>query len=137
MSVGSGSLGAEEAGPPTGRTGKTREAVEPETVLVGRCPPRAGVLQRREQHGQNFQLSGGASAFLCASENLTAIVLTVCVEPPQILLQKSTLGDRADEMEALLKRHDAFEKLLNSQDDKVRVLLVLVRPGLQNTRIHS
>lgn len=44
----------------------------------------------------------------------------VCVEPPQILLQKSTLGDRADEMEALLKRHDAFEKLLNSQDDKVR-----------------
>lgn len=26
-------------------------------------------------------------------------------------------------MEALLKRHDAFEKLLNSQDDKVRVLL--------------
>ncbi|XP_056867453.1 spectrin beta chain, non-erythrocytic 5 isoform X2 [Takifugu flavidus] len=37
----------------------------------------------------------------------------------EILLQKSALGDRADEMEALLKRHDAFEKLLNSQDDKL------------------
>lgn len=77
MSVGSGSSGAEEAGPPTGRTGQTREAVEPETVLVGRYPPGAGVLQRREQHGQNFQLSGGAPAFLCASENLTAVLLSV------------------------------------------------------------
>ena len=39
--------------------------------------------------------------------------------PPQILLQNSTLGNTVDETEGLIKRHEAFEKLLSSQEDKV------------------
>ncbi|XP_076022140.1 spectrin beta chain, non-erythrocytic 5 [Genypterus blacodes] len=36
----------------------------------------------------------------------------------EILLQNSTLGNSVDETEGLLKRHEAFEKLLSSQEDK-------------------
>lgn len=38
---------------------------------------------------------------------------------PQILLQNSSLGNTVDETEGLIKRHEAFEKLLSSQEDKV------------------
>lgn len=38
---------------------------------------------------------------------------------PQILLKNSSLGDTVDETEGLIKRHEAFEKLLGSQEDKV------------------
>lgn len=38
---------------------------------------------------------------------------------PQILLHNSSLGSTVDETEALIKRHEAFEKLLSSQEDKV------------------
>ena len=41
----------------------------------------------------------------------------------QILLQNSTLGNTVDETEGLMKRHEAFEKLLGSQEDKVLMLL--------------
>ncbi|KAG7510030.1 spectrin beta chain, non-erythrocytic 5 [Solea senegalensis] len=37
----------------------------------------------------------------------------------EVLLQNSTLGNTVDETEGLIKRHEAFEKLLNSQDDKL------------------
>lgn len=40
-------------------------------------------------------------------------------KPPQILLQNGTLGDTVDETEGLIKCHEAFEKLLSSQEDKV------------------
>uniref|UniRef100_A0A8C9YZ58 Spectrin, beta, non-erythrocytic 5 n=1 Tax=Sander lucioperca TaxID=283035 RepID=A0A8C9YZ58_SANLU len=36
----------------------------------------------------------------------------------EILLQNSTLGNTVDETEGLIKRHEAFEKLLSSQEDK-------------------
>lgn len=41
-------------------------------------------------------------------------------EPPQILMQNSSLGITVDETEGLIKHHEAFEKLLSSQEDKVR-----------------
>ncbi|XP_034432002.1 spectrin beta chain, non-erythrocytic 1 [Hippoglossus hippoglossus] len=37
----------------------------------------------------------------------------------EILLQNSTLGNTVDETEGLMKRHEAFEKLLGSQEDKL------------------
>uniref|UniRef100_A0A3Q1IVH4 Calponin-homology (CH) domain-containing protein n=1 Tax=Anabas testudineus TaxID=64144 RepID=A0A3Q1IVH4_ANATE len=37
----------------------------------------------------------------------------------EILLQNSTLGNTVDETEGLIKRHEAFEKLLCSQEDKL------------------
>ncbi|XP_038585015.1 spectrin beta chain, non-erythrocytic 5 isoform X1 [Micropterus salmoides] len=37
----------------------------------------------------------------------------------EILLQNSTLGNTVDETEGLIKRHEAFEKLLSSQEDKL------------------
>ncbi|XP_069573815.1 spectrin beta chain, non-erythrocytic 5 [Brachyistius frenatus] len=37
----------------------------------------------------------------------------------EILLQSSTLGNTVDETEGLIKRHEAFEKLLSSQEDKL------------------
>ncbi|XP_068195162.1 spectrin beta chain, non-erythrocytic 5 isoform X2 [Antennarius striatus] len=40
----------------------------------------------------------------------------------EILLQNSTLGNTVDETEGLIKRHEAFEKLLNSQEDKLSLL---------------
>ncbi|XP_029317025.1 LOW QUALITY PROTEIN: spectrin beta chain, non-erythrocytic 5 [Cottoperca gobio] len=40
----------------------------------------------------------------------------------EILLQNSTLGNTVDETEGLIKRHDAFEKLLSSQEDKLSSL---------------
>uniref|UniRef100_A0A4W6DIZ9 Spectrin beta, non-erythrocytic 5 n=1 Tax=Lates calcarifer TaxID=8187 RepID=A0A4W6DIZ9_LATCA len=40
----------------------------------------------------------------------------------EILLQNSTLGNTVDETEGLIKRHEAFEKLLSSQDDKLSSL---------------
>ncbi|KAK0154564.1 Spectrin beta chain, non-erythrocytic 5 [Merluccius polli] len=36
----------------------------------------------------------------------------------EVLLQNSSLGDSVDETEVLIRRHDAFEKLLLSQEDK-------------------
>ncbi|KAJ0009205.1 hypothetical protein NQD34_016620 [Periophthalmus magnuspinnatus] len=36
----------------------------------------------------------------------------------EVLLQKAAVGDSVDEIEALIKHHEAFEKLLLSQDDK-------------------
>lgn len=38
---------------------------------------------------------------------------------PQIQLQNGTLGETVDETEGLIKRHKAFEKLVNSQEEKV------------------
>uniref|UniRef100_UPI0037E8FE98 spectrin beta chain, non-erythrocytic 5 n=1 Tax=Semicossyphus pulcher TaxID=241346 RepID=UPI0037E8FE98 len=40
----------------------------------------------------------------------------------EILLQNSTLGNTVDETEGLIKRHEAFEKLLNTQEDKLSSL---------------
>uniref|UniRef100_A0A3Q1IZP4 Calponin-homology (CH) domain-containing protein n=1 Tax=Anabas testudineus TaxID=64144 RepID=A0A3Q1IZP4_ANATE len=40
----------------------------------------------------------------------------------EILLQNSTLGNTVDETEGLIKRHEAFEKLLCSQEDKLSSL---------------
>ncbi|XP_023280049.1 spectrin beta chain, non-erythrocytic 2-like [Seriola lalandi dorsalis] len=40
----------------------------------------------------------------------------------EILLQNGTLGNTVDETEGLIKRHEAFEKLLSSQDDKLSAL---------------
>ncbi|XP_034530593.1 spectrin beta chain, non-erythrocytic 1 [Notolabrus celidotus] len=40
----------------------------------------------------------------------------------EILLQNSSLGDTVDETEGLIKRHDAFEKLLSSQEEKLSSL---------------
>ncbi|KAG7215088.1 hypothetical protein INR49_011666 [Caranx melampygus] len=40
----------------------------------------------------------------------------------EILLKNSTLGNTVDETEGLIKRHEAFEKLLSSQDDKLSSL---------------
>ncbi|XP_070699072.1 spectrin beta chain, non-erythrocytic 5 [Pempheris klunzingeri] len=40
----------------------------------------------------------------------------------EILLQNSTLGNSVDETEGLIKRHEAFEKLLSSQEDKLSSL---------------
>lgn len=37
----------------------------------------------------------------------------------QIQLKNSDLGTTVDDVETLIKRHEAFEKLLNSQEDKV------------------
>uniref|UniRef100_A0A3B4AJ25 Spectrin, beta, non-erythrocytic 5 n=1 Tax=Periophthalmus magnuspinnatus TaxID=409849 RepID=A0A3B4AJ25_9GOBI len=37
----------------------------------------------------------------------------------EVLLQKAAVGDSVDEIEALIKHHEAFEKLLLSQDDKL------------------
>lgn len=41
------------------------------------------------------------------------------VKSLQILLQNSILGNTVDETEGLIKRHEAFEKLLSSQEEKV------------------
>ena len=43
----------------------------------------------------------------------------------QILLKNSDLGTTVDEVERLIKRHEAFEKLLSTQEDKVGLTLVL------------
>ncbi|KAK5886954.1 hypothetical protein CesoFtcFv8_017933 [Champsocephalus esox] len=40
----------------------------------------------------------------------------------EILMQNSTLGDTVGETEGLIKRHEAFEKLLSSQEDKLSAL---------------
>ncbi|XP_061631327.1 spectrin beta chain, non-erythrocytic 5 isoform X2 [Phyllopteryx taeniolatus] len=40
----------------------------------------------------------------------------------EVLLKNSTLGKTVDETEALIKHHEAFEKLLTSQEDKVSCL---------------
>uniref|UniRef100_A0A3Q3IUH0 Calponin-homology (CH) domain-containing protein n=1 Tax=Monopterus albus TaxID=43700 RepID=A0A3Q3IUH0_MONAL len=40
----------------------------------------------------------------------------------EILLQNSTLGNTVDETEGLIKRHEAFEKLLSSQEEKLSSL---------------
>ncbi|XP_054470225.1 LOW QUALITY PROTEIN: spectrin beta chain, non-erythrocytic 5 [Anoplopoma fimbria] len=40
----------------------------------------------------------------------------------EILLQNGTLGNAVDETEGLIKRHEAFEKLLSSQEDKMSSL---------------
>ncbi|KAF7648029.1 hypothetical protein LDENG_00163000 [Lucifuga dentata] len=40
----------------------------------------------------------------------------------EILLQNSILGNTVDETEGLIKRHEAFEKLLSSQEDKLSAL---------------
>ncbi|XP_035467370.2 spectrin beta chain, non-erythrocytic 5 isoform X2 [Scophthalmus maximus] len=37
----------------------------------------------------------------------------------EVLLKNGTLGNSVDETEGLIKRHEAFEKLLGSQDDKL------------------
>ncbi|XP_034721323.1 spectrin beta chain, non-erythrocytic 5-like, partial [Etheostoma cragini] len=48
--------------------------------------------------------------------------LTAGLISPQILLQNGTLGNTVDETEGLIKRHEAFEKLLSSQEDKLSSL---------------
>ncbi|XP_068456287.1 spectrin beta chain, non-erythrocytic 5 [Clinocottus analis] len=40
----------------------------------------------------------------------------------EIMLQNGTLGNAVDETEGLIKRHEAFEKLLGSQEDKLSSL---------------
>uniref|UniRef100_A0A3P8T408 Spectrin, beta, non-erythrocytic 5 n=1 Tax=Amphiprion percula TaxID=161767 RepID=A0A3P8T408_AMPPE len=40
----------------------------------------------------------------------------------EILLQSSTLGNTVDETDGLIKRHEAFEKLLGLQEDKISSL---------------
>lgn len=57
---------------------------------------------------------------------VTVVVLyvrTVIATPSrsscQILLKNSDLGTSVDETEGLIKRHEAFEKLLSTQEDKV------------------
>ncbi|XP_024910886.1 spectrin beta chain, non-erythrocytic 5 isoform X2 [Cynoglossus semilaevis] len=40
----------------------------------------------------------------------------------EVLLQNSTFGNTVDETEALIKRHEAFEKFLSSQDEKLAAL---------------
>ncbi|XP_029982912.1 spectrin beta chain, non-erythrocytic 5 [Sphaeramia orbicularis] len=40
----------------------------------------------------------------------------------EVLLQNSTLGNSVDETEGLIKRHEAFEKLLSSQEEKLSAL---------------
>ncbi|XP_026156546.1 spectrin beta chain, non-erythrocytic 5 isoform X2 [Mastacembelus armatus] len=40
----------------------------------------------------------------------------------EILLQSSTLGNTVDETEGLIKRHEAFEKLLTTQEEKLSSL---------------
>nr|XP_057947283.1 spectrin beta chain, non-erythrocytic 5-like isoform X2 [Doryrhamphus excisus] len=40
----------------------------------------------------------------------------------EVLLKNSTLGDTVDETEGLMKHHEAFEKLLTSQEDKLASL---------------
>lgn len=47
------------------------------------------------------------------------LMVKTSVMSPQILLKNSTLGNTVDETEGLIKRHEAFEKLLSSQEDKV------------------
>lgn len=46
-----------------------------------------------------------------------------CVEEvgcvSQILLRGGDLGSSVDETDMLIKRHEAFDKLVNSQEDKV------------------
>lgn len=43
----------------------------------------------------------------------------VCICYLQVQLKNSDLGTTVDDVETLIKRHEAFEKLLNSQEDKV------------------
>ncbi|XP_028993920.1 spectrin beta chain, non-erythrocytic 1 isoform X2 [Betta splendens] len=43
----------------------------------------------------------------------------------EVLLHNSTLGSTVDETEGLIKRHEAFEKLLSSQEDKLSSLIEL------------
>ncbi|KAM7403778.1 hypothetical protein PAMA_004285 [Pampus argenteus] len=45
----------------------------------------------------------------------------------EILLKNSTLGNTVDETDVLIKRHEAFEKLLSSQDDKLSSLKGLAK----------
>ncbi|XP_067469592.1 spectrin beta chain, non-erythrocytic 5 isoform X2 [Thunnus thynnus] len=45
----------------------------------------------------------------------------------EILLKNSTLGNTVDETEGLIKRHEAFEKLLSSQEDKLSSLKELAQ----------
>lgn len=40
----------------------------------------------------------------------------------EILLENSDLGTTVDDVETLIKQHQAFEKLLNSQEDKMVAL---------------
>lgn len=58
---------------------------------------------------------------ICSLEDTRNNTLSVSSVVPslQILLQNGTLGDTVDETEGLIKRHEAFEKLLSSQEDKV------------------
>lgn len=59
------------------------------------------------------------------------------VKPPQILLQNGTLGDTVDETEGLIKRHEAFEKLLSSQEDKVFHCTAMVVFNVGSTLVSS
>ncbi|KAM7376448.1 hypothetical protein PAMP_006181 [Pampus punctatissimus] len=45
----------------------------------------------------------------------------------EILLKNSTLGNTVDETDGLIKRHEAFEKLLSAQDDKLSSLKGLAK----------
>lgn len=96
--------------------------MEQETMLVRNCSPGASLLQRCEQHGQDLQLTGGTliTLFVCSPQE-NQVQCLLCLKPlsSQILLQNSTLGNTVDETEGLIKRHEAFEKLLSSQEDKV------------------
>lgn len=51
--------GVGEAGGAAGRARQTGGTVEPETGLVGDGSPGAGLLQGRQQHGQNLQFTRG------------------------------------------------------------------------------
>ncbi|KAJ8333342.1 hypothetical protein SKAU_G00422380 [Synaphobranchus kaupii] len=57
----------------------------------------------------------------------------------EILLKGGDLGTSVDETDLLIKRHEAFEKLLNSQEDKVASLQEqverLVKQGLRRERM--
>ena len=49
------------------------------------------------------------------------LVTSTCVL--QAYLKSTDMGDTVEQVEALIKRHDAFAKLLTAQDQKVSLLL--------------
>lgn len=115
-------LGVGEDGRSPVRERKTGGELEEETELVRNCSPGADLLQRRQQHGEDVQLTGGTPAVFVQEKNPCKIMIPLMVKTvmsPQILLKNSTLGNTVDETEGLIKRHEAFEKLLSSQEDKV------------------
>lgn len=47
----------------------------------------------------------------------------------QVYLKSSDLGRSVDEVEQLIRKHEAFEKLLASQDEKVKTSTTNILPA--------